>query len=127
MYTHITEDRKKGSSNKSQPNRTLHTQYHWEFHSTDYFLERREFCTHHERLSLTICLNAVYFLSMNFFGHFLLTSFFFRTFSRFCCCCCIVAMSPCHRCDFHFRLLKVYRTHYFRLICSMLIYQRRKR
>lgn len=29
--------------------------------------------------------------------------------------------------NFHFRLLKVYRTHYFRLICSMLIYQRKKR
>lgn len=53
----------------------LHTQYHGEFHSTDYFLER-EFCTHHERLSPYHLLVCRYFLSMKFFlGIFLLLLF----------------------------------------------------
>lgn len=114
----------------------MHTQYFMfgEFHRTDYFLER-EFCTHHERLSpyhlpVAFLLQWIFFLlSFHFWAfscHFILF-FYIRLLSRFIFTDFLIFVVLRAFFDFHFRLLKVYRTRYFRLIYSMSIYQRKKR
>lgn len=88
-----------------------------QFHRTDYFLER-EFCTHHERLSPYHLLAGFIRWNCVFLDIFLLfTLFIFFLSSQFFFGC------RCHI----FRLHKVYRTRYFRLICLILICQHKKR